>query len=80
MGLDGVVLLCGFWAILRNVWKLGSWSSLGEASAAFVDGTLWIALAKLTTASVSVVRYFTNSQAAFCFWLVLAMPTIVPVM
>ena len=27
-----------------------------------------------TTASVSVVRYFTSSQAAFCFSLVLAMP------
>ena len=45
-----------------------------------VDGTLWIAFAKLTTASVSVVRNLTNSQAAFCFWLVLAMPMIVPEM
>ena len=63
-----------------NVWKFGSWLTFGDASAAVVDGTLWIALAKFTTASVSVVRYFTNSQAAFCFSLVLAMPTIVPVM
>ena len=74
------MLLYWFWAILMNVWKAGFWSSFGEARAAFVDGTLWIAFAKLTTASVSVVRYCTNSHAAFCFSLVLAMPTMVPVM
>ena len=73
------MVLCGFCAIFRKVWKFGFWSTLGEASAAFVEGTLWIALAKLTTASVSVVRNFTNCQAAFCFWLVFAMPMIVPV-
>jgi hypothetical protein len=80
LGLDGVVLLFGFCAILMNAWKLGSWLRSGEARAALVDGTLWMALEKFTTASVSVVRYFTNSHAAFCFWLVLAMPTMVPVM
>ena len=53
-------------------------SRSGDLSAANVEGTLWIALAKLTTASVSVVMYLTNSQAAFCFSLVLAMPMIVP--
>src|SRR4051812_30068827 len=76
--LEGVVLLCGFCAILMNVWNAGSWSTSGDARAAWVDGTLWIAFAKSTTAFVSVVRYFTNSQAAFCFWLVREMPTIVP--
>ena len=64
-----------------NVWKFGSWLDAWATPARpSVDGTLWIALAKFTTASVSVVRYFTNSQAAFCFSLVLAIPTIVPVM
>ncbi len=70
---------CGFRATSRKVLKLSSVTSFGESSAAKVLGTLWIALAKLTTASVSVVRYLTNSQAAACFLLVLAMPTMVPV-
>ena len=58
----------------------GSWLTSGEASAPSVEGTLWMALAKSTTALVSVVRNCTNRHAAFCFWLVLAMPTMVPVM
>jgi hypothetical protein len=41
---------------------------------------LWMALEKFTTASVSVVMYFTSSQAAFCFSLVAAIPAMVPVM
>ena len=33
-----------------------------------------------TQSAVSVARNCTNRHAAFCFWLVLAMPTMVPVM
>ena len=55
----------GLPAMSRKVLKRGSCVSSGECSAASVEGTLWMALAKLTTASVSVVRNFTNSQAAF---------------
>ncbi len=43
-----------------------------------MEGTLWMALAKETTASVSVVMNFTSSQAAFFLVLVSAMPMIVP--
>ena len=38
-GLEGVVLLSGFCAILMKVCVLGSWATFGEASAAVVDGT-----------------------------------------
>ncbi len=74
-----MVLEFGFLAISMKVRKFGSLLSFGELSASKVLGTLWIAFAKLTTASVLVVRYFTNSQAAVCFWLPRAMPMMVPV-
>ena len=74
-----MVWLSGLPAILTNVWKVGSCSSWGECSAATVDGTLLMAFAKLTSAWVSVVRNFRNSQAAAWCWLVALMPATVPV-
>ena len=41
----------------RKVLNAGSWLTSGDCSASSVEGTLWMALAKSTTASVSVVRY-----------------------
>ncbi|CAM5703333.1 hypothetical protein SCALM49S_09871 [Streptomyces californicus] len=64
----------------RKVLKRGSYFSFGDFRAASVEGTLWMALEKPTTASVSVVMYFRNSQAAFCLVLLAAMPAMVPVM
>lgn len=61
----GMTWLYLFCAMSRKVRNVGSASSFGDLSAANVDGTLWIALAKLTTWSVSAVRYLTSSQAAF---------------
>src|SRR4051794_6409873 len=76
--LDGVVLLNGFWAILMKTWKFRSFDRSGDLRAARVEGMLWIALEKSTTADVSVVMNLTSSHAAFCLSLVLAMPMMVP--
>ncbi|GGX85806.1 hypothetical protein GCM10010510_33540 [Streptomyces anandii JCM 4720] len=76
----GLVVESGFAAMSRKVLNRGSYFSFGDFRAASVEGTLWMSLAKPTTASVSVVMYLTNSQAAFCLWLVAAMPAMVPVM
>ena len=80
LGLAGVVVLFGFAAMSRNVLKRGSYFSSGDFRAASVEGTLWMALAKFTTASVSVVMYFTSSQAAFCLLAGGGDAVIVPVM
>ena len=74
-----MVVLSGFAAMSRKVLNRGSYFSFGDFRAASVDGTLWMALAKATTASVSVVMNFTSSHAAFCLVEVDAIPTMVPV-
>src|SRR5438105_846244 len=76
--LAGVLTLFGLAAMVKKVRKLGSLSRSGDLSASMVLGTLWILLENVTSALVSVVRYFTRSHAAFGDLVVFGMPMIVP--
>ena len=75
----GVVIVCGFEKIFRNVWNFGSSWSSGDFSAAFVVGTLRIPFASFASALVSVVRYLSSTHASSGCFDVFGMPTMLPV-
>ena len=64
--------------MFRKILKLASLVSAGERSALVSVGTFLITLASDTTVSVSVLRNFTNCQAASGLWLLRATPMTLP--
>jgi hypothetical protein len=78
--LGGVVIEFGFCMMSRKVWNCGETSRSGLSSADVMVGAFLSPLLSLTTASVSVVRYFSSAQASSGFFEFLAMPPMLPVM
>jgi hypothetical protein len=75
----GVVLVSGWPKMSRKTWKFSSGSISDDISASDVVGTLRIPFVILTSAPVSVARYFSSSHASSGCFEVFGMPTILPV-